>query len=248
MRLAEASGLPVPRILAVDLSSSGPPAALLEYIDGPDLAHLLSQGAASEALLEQLGDLVAQLHRCRLPAAGTLGPGGQIEGALEDFPADSLGYLLRLLEGRAGERLGDMARGAIAELAEASWGVVRRTWSGAVLTHCDLNPKNVLAGPWGLVLIDWTFAMAAHPACDIGNFLRFEEDYPSGGVAAFLAGYGLCPAEAAPLRWAGRLLDLIAMLQFLEGEDDTPLRFATARWVVGRTLQEASSRGLLPRP
>jgi aminoglycoside phosphotransferase (APT) family kinase protein len=51
--------------------------------------------------------------------------------------------------------------------------------SRAVLTHSDVNPKNILVDPATSevsALLDWEFAHAGSPYADLGNFTRFERD------------------------------------------------------------------------
>jgi aminoglycoside phosphotransferase (APT) family kinase protein len=49
----------------------------------------------------------------------------------------------------------------------------------AVLTHSDLNPKNILVDPASSevsAVLDWEFAHAGSRYADLGNFCRFERD------------------------------------------------------------------------
>jgi aminoglycoside phosphotransferase (APT) family kinase protein len=86
-------------------------------------------------------------------------------------------------------------------------------------------------------ILDWEFAVAGSPLVDIGNFLRFEDELPSGFREAFIQGY-LSDSHELPSDWreVAKLLDLAAMVIFLEGERDTPKSFRTAISVIEKTI------------
>jgi len=58
--------------------------------------------------------------------------------------------------------------------------------------HMDLHPLNVLIGPEGPVVIDWTNARAGDPFVDVGLAwaLMAAGDVPAGRVTATLLGWG----------------------------------------------------------
>jgi aminoglycoside phosphotransferase (APT) family kinase protein len=111
------------------------------------------------------------------------------------------------------------------------------------LIHCDYNLKNILIrradSVWKVVgILDWEFALAGSPLVDIGNFLRFEDELPSGFREAFIQGYLSDPNEL-PSNWreVAKLLDLAAMVNFLEDERDAPKTFQTAISVIEKTVE-----------
>ena len=73
---------------------------------------------------------------------------------------------------------------------------------------------------------------------DIGNFLRFEDELPPGVSEAFIRGY-LSNPIGLPDNWreVAKLLDLAALVNFLEGEREAPRTFATATAVMEKTVE-----------
>jgi hypothetical protein len=84
--------------------------------------------------------------------------------------------------------------------------------------------------------------MAGSPLADIGNFLRFEDELPSGFSEAFIKGY-LSNSIGLPGNWreVARLFDLAAMVNFLDSKEETPKSFRTAVSVIAKTV--ASGQG-----
>ena len=79
---------------------------------------------------------------------------------------------------------------------------------------------------------------------DIGNFLRFEDELPPGFSGAFIKGY-LSNSIGLPGNWkeVARLLDLAAMVNFLDGEEETPKSFRTAISVIAKTVESGQGDG-----
>ena len=73
---------------------------------------------------------------------------------------------------------------------------------------------------------------------DVGNFLRFEDELPTGFSDAFISGYA-SGAMGMPSNWReiARLLDLAAMVNFLEDKREAPRTFATAIGVITKTIE-----------
>src|SRR5260221_1837203 len=76
------------------------------------------------------------------------------------------------------------------------------------------------------------------PLVDIGNFLRFEDELPPGLSEAFVQGY-LSNSIGLPDNWrqVAKLLDLAAMVNFLDDERDAPKTFQTAISVMEKTVE-----------
>jgi hypothetical protein len=85
--------------------------------------------------------------------------------------------------------------------------------------------------------LDWEFAMAGSPLVDIGNFLRFEDELPQGFGESFMEGY-VSSSIGLPRNWreVARLLDLAAMVNFLDSEEETPKTFRTAISVIEKMV------------
>lgn len=85
----------------------------------------------------------------------------------------------------------------------------------AVLTHSDMNPKNILVDPATsqvCALLDWEFAHAGSRYADLGNLCRFERDKRLvGPLLETLA--GVAPGGAAQQLRLGRATDLWALVE-----------------------------------
>jgi hypothetical protein len=87
-------------------------------------------------------------------------------------------------------------------------------------------------------VLDWEFALDGSPLVDIGNFLRFEDELPSGFAESFVQGYLSDPSDL-PANWreVAKLLDLAAMVNFLESAGEAPRTFSTAIAVITRAVE-----------
>jgi fructokinase len=91
----------------------------------------------------------------------------------------------------------------------------------AVLVHADFNEPNIMleqrAGHWAVTaVLDWEFAFAGTPLCDVGNMLRNEQRRPPAFAQAFIAGFGAAGGQL-PQNWKrqAKLLDLLSLIDFL---------------------------------
>ena len=236
--------VPVPAIMAEDFSKPYP-FALIEFIEGTLLSEGLTQLDSGELakVAVDAGTTLQAIHSFDLGQAGFFDENFVFNPAFENFGGSLYDYICSNLQtGRVRERLGE-------ELAERALEAVRAKrdvyWSipnCTRLVHCDYNLKNILIrradSVWQVVgILDWEFALAGSPLVDIGNFLRFEDELPSGFREAFIQGY-LSDSNELPSNWreAARLLDLAAMVNFLEREGDAPKSFGTAIWVIEKTV------------
>jgi hypothetical protein len=89
-----------------------------------------------------------------------------------------------------------------------------------------------------LAVIDWEFCLSGNGLGDLGNFFRFEYDYPSMARETFAAGYRSVNPDL-PMNWsdAAKLIDLGNMCSFLERPEDYQQSFRTARAVIESTLE-----------
>jgi aminoglycoside phosphotransferase (APT) family kinase protein len=128
-----------------------------------------------------------------------------------------------------GRTLGDLHRRVHAVTAPDF--VQRRVGEGTALLHLDLHPLNVLVGPDGPVIIDWTNARVGDPAYDVAYawLVLATADLQAGpveralamvGRRAFLRGFlGRVDRDAAALAMA-HLVDegLVRLDHFNEAE------------------------------
>ena len=99
---------------------------------------------------------LAAEHGIRVPAVHEVRPDAMV---MELVPGETL-------LGRIWRRPWEMPFGArvVADLHERLHAIPHE---GAHLVHLDLHPENVLLGPDGPVLIDWTNARAGDPDADV---------------------------------------------------------------------------------
>jgi aminoglycoside phosphotransferase (APT) family kinase protein len=92
-------------------------------------------------------------------------------------------------------------------------------------------------------VLDWEFAASGSPLVDLGNFLRFEHEMPRDFTEAFIQGY-VAASEGLPSNWRelAKLLDLAAMVHFLERDIDSPKTFRTAISVIQKTIEHEDTR------
>jgi aminoglycoside phosphotransferase (APT) family kinase protein len=236
--------VPVPAVVAEDFS--GPrPFALLEFIEGRLLSDSLGSldGPDLTRVAFEAGISLQAIHSFDLEKAGFFDDNFVFNPAFENFGGALYDYICsNLASGRVRERLGENLAGCALEYVRANrdqyWSIPNSTR----LIHCDYNLKNILIRQVGSVwkvggVLDWEFAMAGSPLVDIGNFLRFEDELPPGFSGAFIKGY-LSNSTGLPSNWreGARLLDLAAMVNFLDSEEETPKSFRTAISVISKTV------------
>jgi Ser/Thr protein kinase RdoA (MazF antagonist) len=162
----------------------------------------------------------------------------------ENFGVGLYDYICsNLSAGRVRERLGETLAERALERVRTKRDVYGSIPNSTRLIHCDYNLKNILirkvGSAWKVAgVLDWEFALAGSPLVDIGNFLRFEAELPPGFGESFIRGY-LSSSSGLPANWrdVARLLDLAAMVNFLEREVEAPKTFRTAISVITKTVE-----------
>jgi aminoglycoside phosphotransferase (APT) family kinase protein len=237
--------VPVPAVFAEDFS--GPrPFALLEFIEGGLLSDSL--GSLGDADLTRLafevGSCLHAIHSFDLGQAGFFDEKFVFNPVFKNFGGGFYEYICsNLVSGRVRERLGETLAADALQYVQANRDAYWSIPNATRLIHCDYNLKNILLGKTGAVwkvagVLDWEFAMAGSPLVDIGNFFRFEDELPSGFTGSFMKGY-LSNSSGLPGNWrkVARLLDLAAMMNFLDSEEETPKSFRTAVSVIAKTVE-----------
>ncbi|MFN8123589.1 MAG: aminoglycoside phosphotransferase family protein [Thermoleophilia bacterium] len=190
--LAGHPGLRAPRALA---HSAAHDLLVLEAMPGERWDRL--DAAARRVALARLGQGIAVLHGVDPGGLGA-GPFGRLRPDRVERSCALVGAALPHLA----ERTARIARGLSRRPAERD---------RPVLLHGDCHPKNALAGPEGLALIDLDQAGVGAPAADVGSLLaRLRHGVVLGetdaGEAAALAGAFLEGyAAVRPLPDAGEL-------------------------------------------
>jgi prepilin-type processing-associated H-X9-DG protein len=195
LRALETSALPIPRVLGyAETAADAAAVGWLVTTRLPGRSLLEALGAKSRTqqtvLLLRLGELLHRLHATPVPAA-LLEPGDWISR--------------QLVEARANLAWCDGSAAGLARLERS-----RPTPLPERLIHGDLALDNVLVdGDGALSLIDWAGGASGDPRHDVALALHKTPEYEltRDSVAAFYAGYGSGPVDAATLRWFERLYD-----------------------------------------
>jgi aminoglycoside phosphotransferase (APT) family kinase protein len=232
-----------PRVLA-RFQIGNSPVAILEFIEGITLEDRLLTDGLPLKVFHDIGTQLAKVHRITFPETGFIGPQLAIHREFDDFSRflktfieDTLSMLLR-----RPDRLDPELNQRLARLVRDHWSLVMQTEPRRQLVHCDFNPKNLLvaADPSAtlLAIIDWEFCLSGNGLGDLGNFFRFEYDYPTEARDTFIAGYRSVDA-ALPDNWfdVAKLIDVGSMCSFLSRPEDYQQSFRTARVVIQSTLQ-----------
>jgi Ser/Thr protein kinase RdoA (MazF antagonist) len=221
------------------------PVAILEFIDGITLEdRLLSGEASAPSLYHKIGAQLAKVHAITFSETGFLGPQLTIGREYDDFSEFVRGFIERTLSMllTRPDRLDLELNHRLQALVRDTWALVSETEPRRQLVHCDFNPKNLLVTAQSsgalLAIIDWEFCLSGNGLADLGNFFRFEYDYPGVAREMFVAGYRSVNPNL-PANWfdVAKLLDIGNMCSFLERPEDYQKSFRTARAVIHSTLE-----------
>jgi aminoglycoside phosphotransferase (APT) family kinase protein len=203
-------------------------------LDSEDLAKIAFDAGAT----------LQAIHSFDLGQTGFFNENFVFNPVFENFGASLYDYICSsLTRGRVRERLGSKLADRLLEFVRAKREVYWSIPNCARLIQSDYNLKNILIrhidSVWKVVgILDWEFALAGSPLVDIGNFLRFEDELPPRLSEAFIRCY-LSNSIGLPDNWrqVAKLLDLAAMVNFLEDERDAPKTFRTAISVMEKTME-----------
>lgn len=238
LKLANVSGINVPQIISskkyhlTDI-------VILSYLEGELLTN-----KCGPVVFEKIGSELAKIHSVQFSDPGFIKADGTIEKFDEKFDVRAT-LIDRPLNGRAGRRLGVALKEELISFLDKHWHLVRSSPCRPCLVHCDYNPKNIIVSPDQnhIGILDWEYAMVGDPLIDLGNFLRFEEDFDPALISAFIDGYikngGSLPDE---WRLMARLHDLVSMISFLDREEECPKTFHTALYVIEKTIRTRSNK------
>jgi aminoglycoside phosphotransferase (APT) family kinase protein len=192
---AKKAGAPVPALYE-RVRIDGRPGVVVERVDGEDLLGRLGRRPWSVLSVGRLlGRLHARLHRVAAPAE------------------------LPRLRGLLASAL--QADAVPADVRERAASVLEGLPDGDRLYHGDFHPANVLAGPAGHYVIDWTNGASADPAADVARscLILLASEMPADA-----------PPVARRLDEAGRRLLLGAYLAAYRRENALDLRLVE-RWL-----------------
>lgn len=241
LKMAASKGILVPQMVEGPVSIEGKTANIMSFVEGVPLSDRLLQGTSDDlqAIFRSIGYQLGRMHRIKFDKAGLFGAECAIIREFDGFADSSKSFIIEPLKGRAGARLGATLTGKLREVVSRYWSLVAGSYRGPSLVHCDFNPKNLIVNEpvSSVTVLDWEFAMSGDPLIDLGNFLRFEEDYSPASIHAFVDSYEKT-AGTLPKEWrlAARLHDLVSMCGFLDSPEEMPKTFRTAKSVIERTL------------
>jgi Ser/Thr protein kinase RdoA (MazF antagonist) len=171
------------------------------------------------------GRLLARLARHRFPESGLLSATLDVDTSFMDGPITTTTLVERFVSAAPFERRFDRdARERIVRFAREREDRLAELAGEASLVHGDFNSPNVFAhevnGRWRVAaILDWEFALAASPYCDIGNFLRYHRRARPRYEPHFSRGL-VDGGMVLPNDWlaVARLVDMPAMCELLARE------------------------------
>lgn len=169
------------------------------------VSRLLASGRDADVVLLDDGR-VARTYRDGRPAAAEAATIRAVHALGYPVPrVDSCSGPTIVMERVDGPTLAERVLGGALPLAEgaALWAELQERlhalpWPGGSLLHLDLHPFNVLIGPAGPVVIDWTNAEVGPPGLDVAL------------SALILAGAVLAPSEVPDTEAVRTLLEAYA--------------------------------------
>jgi aminoglycoside phosphotransferase (APT) family kinase protein len=246
--------VPVPQVLHAEIHGAKgfPPFCVLEFIDGISLRTLRGLGntrGVAESSYDA-GRLLARLARHRFETSGTLSPELVVHDSLfaHKSAPEIVEYFATYPTFR--QRIDASLLARILHFAKANSEPLAVD-SAISLVHGDFNSPNILVrevgGSWRVAaILDWEFAFAGSPLCDVGNMLRYERPGESRYEPHFSLGL-VDGGWTAPEDWflRARLADLPALCELL-ARDGVPEQVVDElRDLIEETLTQAPT---YPRP
>lgn len=143
---ARSRGVPVPEVYELT-TVEGRPGMVMERVDGPDMLTLIGRQPWRLFWVARVGgEMQARLHGVSAPREM---PSVKERARTRIRPTD-----------RLPERQAEFALAALEGLED-----------GEALCHGDFHPANIIAGPDGPVLIDWTNVARGAPEADVARTL-----------------------------------------------------------------------------
>jgi aminoglycoside phosphotransferase (APT) family kinase protein len=219
--------VPIPEIVYADPDGTHYPLpySIMRWVDGVLLSEILASGNIADItnVAYDVGATLAAISTCAFPQSGFFGPGLIIA---QPFHGDVAAWLAAiehfLFKGRAGERLGVALTDRLWTFVTMNKEYLAPIEGIASLVHSDFKGINILVrqdqADWKVAaVLDWEFAFASSPLYDIGNMLRYDQQYPPVFEQQFIQGFrehgGNLPAEWKKIV---KLLDLVSLCEFLD--------------------------------
>jgi aminoglycoside phosphotransferase (APT) family kinase protein len=231
--------------LGEDNPVTGHPYAVLDWIEGPDLQHLLPSLSRTRLLgfADRLGKVLAAIHSFTFDIFGFFDATLNVKGPIDFDRAGMLAYLDQtLVNGPGGERLGRPLTDALIAYAEKNGDILGDWLLQPCLVHGDFNAPNILVLPEHddtiAAVIDWEYALSASPAIDFGNLLRPPLDRDAAFAEALASAY----VEAGgflPKNWQriARLADVYSFADLLSRAHVADIVVKDMRRVIGTLVE-----------
>ena len=168
--------------------------SIYQWMDGVSMDRVLAQYPSEDwsALFRSCGRSLARIHQVKFEHGGFFNHDLAIPEPVANMSDHFWAYMMQCLQQtRVQERMGPLAS-ELSRLLSDNEGELDPQPN--VLVHSDFNTKNIMLthtnNQWRLhAIMDWEFAYAGIGLCDLGNFLRFEEDISPHLRACFIEGY-----------------------------------------------------------
>ncbi|MCP4682435.1 MAG: aminoglycoside phosphotransferase family protein [Desulfobacterales bacterium] len=160
-QVAAALGLPVPAVSDGLIEVDGRNGMIMEHVDGPSMAeYLVAHPDEIYECARQMADLHLQIHQKVVPSSQRVN--------LDIFLSQK--GIPSLLEDRfLISHFINMAKGLPAETKDGVLEILDQLPSGTALCHGDFHPGNVIMGPNGPVVIDWSGGVWGNTLADVAR-------------------------------------------------------------------------------
>jgi len=154
-------GLPVPAVSSSLIEVDGRYGMIMEYIEGPSMAeYLVDHPDEIFECAKQMAELHFQIHQKEVPASKRV----NLDIFLSQKEESSLledRFLLSFYI--------NMAKDLPTETRNGVLKILDQLPSGIALCHGDFHPGNILMGPNGHVVIDWSGGVWGNPLSDLAR-------------------------------------------------------------------------------
>jgi aminoglycoside phosphotransferase (APT) family kinase protein len=215
--------VPVPEIVYADADATVPH-VVMRWVDGVTFREIKQRrdiGAIAECA-RSIGETLARIGDFSFSRPGWIGAGLEIGGPLLEGTDVVPRFVERCLASpETGRRLAPEIRNQVRRYIRDRAARLLEFESERALVHSDFGSPNLVVdrtgGRWRVAaVLDWEYAFAGSPLCDVGHMIRYErrgvpriEPHFSNG---FREAGGVLPDGWFDL---GRAIDLMALLEFL---------------------------------
>jgi len=160
-RVASALGLPVPAVIGGLVEVGGREGMIMERIDGPTMGQYLADHPKEDTRCASLlADLHLQMHQKEVPAEQRVDLDGVPSNSeVSGIPEHRLLLSLFL----------NLAKDLPADTRDAVLETLDQLPPGTALCHGDFHPGNVIMGPGGPVVIDWSGGVWGNSLADLAR-------------------------------------------------------------------------------